>query len=370
MKKHSYFGLIGLMLFVGNVMYSGGEALADSRIAACFSKTRGLVNIIKNELEPTDSLVTPELTNKCKKLRGTLVIWAKEGATGPAGSIGLQGLKGDKGDQGEIGATGPVGATGSTGATGATGSQGLQGIQGPKGDRGDQGPSGTPCSELVHENVFFNVNKMINYIAPVGQPCTSTAVPPVEVVASTNSVQALRNSSITSLPTNCQHPNAGQNLAGCDLTDPSVSFDFVGRDLRGANLVEANLTALDLAFFNFSGANLVEATLTGTNFYTQNAENKAADFSFTNLSGANLSNAKLPFANLNGARLDSVNFSGADLCGAKFSLSNSSAPEIMPQPIDITWSNGTICPNGEAPISQSGVLQCVGQQLVPTEICS
>ncbi len=344
MKKHRYFGLISLVLFATNVMYSGGEALADSRIAACFSKTRGLVNIIKNELEPTDNLATPELTNKCKKLKGTLVIWAKEGLAGSPG---------------QVGATGPVGLTGA------------QGLKGDKGDPGRDGITGTTCTQLVHvSGTPFGPDTVIHYIAPVGEPCTSIPPPPPPPVVSAIPISALQSAAVSVSSAICQQPNAGQNLVGCDLTDPGVSFDFVARDLRGANLVEANLTAVDLALFNFSGANLVEANLTGANFYAQNAENKTADFSFSNLSGANLSNAKLPFANLNGARLDSVNFSGADLCGAKFSLSNISAPEIMPQPIGITWSNTTICPNGEAPVSQSGVLQCVGQQLVPTEICS
>jgi uncharacterized protein YjbI with pentapeptide repeats len=97
MKKYQYLGLIGVMLpFVASVLYPSG-ALADSRIAACYSKSRGLVNIIKNGLDPSENLNTPALTARCKKLSGTLVIWAKEGVIGTIGPIGPQGPVGPAG---------------------------------------------------------------------------------------------------------------------------------------------------------------------------------------------------------------------------------------------------------------------------------
>jgi hypothetical protein len=107
MNKQQLLGLIGVMLTAVSVIYPDSAALADSRIAACYSKSRGLVNIIKDGLDSTDTLTTPFLLTKCKNLKGTLVIWNKEGA------VGLPGLPGPQGPQGPSGPAGGVAVVGS-----------------------------------------------------------------------------------------------------------------------------------------------------------------------------------------------------------------------------------------------------------------
>lgn len=76
------------------------QALADSRIAGCYSKVRGIVSIIKNGLAPTESLTSKGLLGACNKLNGNLVIWSK---VGPRGPRGLRGFRGPRG----ISTTGP-----------------------------------------------------------------------------------------------------------------------------------------------------------------------------------------------------------------------------------------------------------------------
>ncbi|NOS73228.1 MAG: collagen-like protein, partial [Methyloglobulus sp.] len=119
MKKHKILWPIGIGMVVAGVINPSAEVLAaDNRIAACYSKTRGLAFIIRdNGFVAGDTIV--KLQNECKTLAGTLLIWNKEG---PKGATGLQGAKG---------------------ATGVPGPQGIAGVQGLKGATGAAGPQGT-----------------------------------------------------------------------------------------------------------------------------------------------------------------------------------------------------------------------------------
>lgn len=371
MNMHKFLGPIGIGVIITGTISPVGEAVADSRIAACYSDARKLISIAKIGLDPSQNENSKVLKDICTKSSAKLVIWSKEG---PKGAKGDRGEKGERGLQGIVGGKGDKGDKGDQGLQGVkgdTGLRGLPGIPGVPGPKGDTGPSGEVCSTQVLESVsvysstsppyyvYTSPNYItINYIAPVGSKCSEVVPGETAIPAKT---KALVIPASSNLPSYCQQPMAGQNLAGCNLTNPSISFAASGRDLRGANLVEASLNGLDLVLFNFTGANLVKATLVDANFYAQNTANKSADFSFANLSGANFSNAVLTFANFNGATLDSVNFSSANLCGAKLPITN-------PSP-NITWSISSVCPNGSAASLQSGVPQCTGQQLVAASVC-
>jgi hypothetical protein len=96
-------------------------------------------------------------------------------------------------------------------------------------------------------------------------------------------------------------------------------------DLRGANLIGANLNVADLSWAvlreaNLSGANLSEADL-GWVRISSSALSRTnlseADLSSANLSGVRLFDANLIGADLSGADLSGANLSGANLSGAK-----------------------------------------------------
>lgn len=76
----------------------------------------------------------------------------------------------------------------------------------------------------------------------------------------------------------------------------------VRANLRGANLIGADLSEADLRRANLSGADLREADLRRANL-------RGADLSGADLSGANLSGA-----DLRGANLSEADLRGADLC--------------------------------------------------------
>jgi hypothetical protein len=99
----------------------------------------------------------------------------------------------------------------------------------------------------------------------------------------------------------CLEKNRGANLRGADLIDA---------DLRGANLRGADLIGADLRGANLRGANLIDADLRGANLIDANL--RGAD-----LRGANLIDADLRGANLRGANLIGADLRGADLIGAK-----------------------------------------------------
>ncbi len=92
----------------------------------------------------------------------------------------------------------------------------------------------------------------------------------------------------------------GANLIRANLEEASLD----GADLRGANLSGANLMVANLPNANLDGADLILANLT------------AADLTEANLNRANLINANLEEANLSRANLSFVNLSGASLSAA------------------------------------------------------
>lgn len=109
-----------------------------------------------------------------------------------------------------------------------------------------------------------------------------------------------------------------KNINGLDLSclgdlDPCSAFN--GKNLREADLSNANLKGLQLRGVNLSKANLSGADLTGANL-------SDANLSEANLSGANLSEANLEYVHLRGANLSQVNFSQANLVDANLKDTN------------------------------------------------
>ena len=111
----------------------------------------------------------------------------------------------------------------------------------------------------------------------------------------------------------------------CDLTQAPLG----GRDMRGADFQNANLSGAVLVkanmgerpmekrtlVTNFEDANLRRADLSGANLHMANFTN--AYLREANLSGADLSDAVLLNANMKGAVLNGANLKGAKLDGAK-----------------------------------------------------
>jgi uncharacterized protein YjbI with pentapeptide repeats len=110
---------------------------------------------------------------------------------------------------------------------------------------------------------------------------------------------------------------------------------IISANLRGANLVDANLRGA-----NLRGANLVDANLRGANL-------RGADLVDANLRGANLVDANLRGANLRGAdlrdaNLVDANLRGADLRGANLvdaNLRGATNKELAYFPIYCKWSH-------------------------------
>ena len=98
----------------------------------------------------------------------------------------------------------------------------------------------------------------------------------------------------------------GANLVGADLRYSNLSdADLMGADLEGAKLYRADLKGADLR-----GANLKGADLSGANL-------SYADLFRADIRGANLQNADLFYANLFGADFSDADIEGADLRRAK-----------------------------------------------------
>jgi hypothetical protein len=111
----------------------------------------------------------------------------------------------------------------------------------------------------------------------------------------------------------------------CDLTDAPLG----GRDMRGADFQNANLSGAVLAkanmgerpmekrtlLTNFEDANLRRADFTGANLHMANFTN--AYLREANLTGADLGDALLVNANMKGAVLSGANLKGAKMEGAK-----------------------------------------------------
>jgi len=110
-----------------------------------------------------------------------------------------------------------------------------------------------------------------------------------------------------------------------------ISGDFQP-DLREANLIDMNLSGV-----NLSSANLSDAQLTG-------ARIDLADLSRANLSGANLIESYLLRANLYGAKISNANFSRAklieaNLIGADTSLGSVILHEAVLRNAKLCWAN-------------------------------
>lgn len=88
-------------------------------------------------------------------------------------------------------------------------------------------------------------------------------------------------------------------------------LDLGNIDIRGANLIEANLKKVDLWEANLQGAILRGAKLQGAIFW--GAKLQGADLSEADLQGAILWGAKLQGINLRGVNLQGAIFLGADL---------------------------------------------------------
>lgn len=89
-------------------------------------------------------------------------------------------------------------------------------------------------------------------------------------------------------------------------------LDLTLTDIRGANLIRANLGRTNFIGADLTGASLVNADLSG-------AKLQHAELADAHLIDANLSGAKLSQANLGGARLFGANLSKARLIGANLS---------------------------------------------------
>lgn len=117
---------------------------------------------------------------------------------------------------------------------------------------------------------------------------------------------------------NEENPDTVMDLSGANLIDPDLSrvnlekvdlgwANLEGANLEGANLSGANLEGADLQWANLDWANVIAANLEGANLHEANLNN--TNLSEANLSRADLSGAELYGANLNGANLEGTNFS-------------------------------------------------------------
>jgi hypothetical protein len=109
--------------------------------------------------------------------------------------------------------------------------------------------------------------------------------------------------------------------------DRRVRPDLEGADLRGANLLEAQLHSVDLSLAILEEADLTKVDATRADFSDviltkanlSLAALTDADLSNADLRGANLSDVLLGWANLRGADLSEANLRGADLTGTNLS---------------------------------------------------
>ncbi len=105
-----------------------------------------------------------------------------------------------------------------------------------------------------------------------------------------------------------------------ELFTAEIDIATCGKDLRGANLGEAQLRGANFAGANFAGANLQRADLQGANL--QKADLRGANLQKADLRGANLQKADLQIANLGGANLQIANLAVADLGWAQLQGAN------------------------------------------------
>ena len=117
----------------------------------------------------------------------------------------------------------------------------------------------------------------------------------------------------------------GANLINANLSDTDlINANLSGANLRGANFKGANLSYADLMDANLSYADLRGANLRGANLINANLSDtdlRGANLMDANLSDANLINTDLKDANLINTDLMDANLSGADLRGADLDYS-------------------------------------------------
>jgi uncharacterized protein YjbI with pentapeptide repeats/outer membrane protein assembly factor BamB len=151
-------------------------------------------------------------------------------------------------------------------------------------------------------------------------------------------------------------------------SDRLYDATFDGADLEGADLGYATLTGAVLngadlagvrsggllgiprslpASFSVSGGYLAGpyADLAGAHLAGAFAVNDS--FAHANLAKADLDNADLSSADFDGANAAGALLNGADLAGAELTATNASLKNV-------TWSAGTICPNGHAASAKTG----------------
>ena len=140
---------------------------------------------------------------------------------------------------------------------------------------------------------------------------------------------------------------SGVNLSQANLSQANLSVS----NLSGANLSEVNLSRAKLNVARLSGANLTKANLSGANLNVANliradlsganltqaalvraelvlADLSGVNFSRANLSEANLRESKLRQANLGRANLSAADFRGASLTAANLEQANLQATDF------------------------------------------
>jgi uncharacterized protein YjbI with pentapeptide repeats len=167
------------------------------------------------------------------------------------------------------------------------------------------------------------------------------------------------------------------DLRGADLSNASIGRAEMrlallsGATLSGASLDSAFLSGASMqdirsAHLHLRGALMINTDLT-------NAQLIAANLNSANLSGATLTGANLENATLVGANLEGANLLGADLTGADFTDANlfraNFRPEVGQLPAGrlhgIIWNN-TTCPDGTNSDDNGG--QCSVANLTPFTI--
>src|SRR5215216_5086640 len=128
------------------------------------------------------------------------------------------------------------------------------------------------------------------------------------------------------------------DLKGADLSEASLG----AINLHGANLSEANLRGADLNAAGLSDADLSDADLSEANLMAADlseAHLQGADFLKADLRGANLKKAKLSDADLSEAHLSEVDLRGADLMQVR-GVTNEELAQLVGSLAGVTMPNG------------------------------